>query len=104
MKRIELRNVVFAGVVDAKGNPAPFSYRQQIEELMRTPIDPRSGADVAEVRRSIRVLDALEHEQEGALVLEDADYEHLKKRVLATRWPIVDKAVLQFIEDVTGLP
>lgn len=83
--------------------PTNFSYRAQLIEIMRSPSDPR-GSDLEEVRRSLRVLDALNApspDDPTKLLLEDADFDYMKRRVLSARWPVIDKFVLSFIEDVT---
>jgi hypothetical protein len=106
MKRIPLKTIE----VKLDGKPTRISYRAQLIEILRLPSDPR-GSDYEEVRRSLRVLDALAQEQpadaptiDGApfLELEDADFEYMKQRVLHARWPFIDKFVMEFIEDVTS--
>jgi hypothetical protein len=94
MKHIPLKMVV----VEIEGKPTRLSYKAQIVELIRHPVN---GANYEDVRHSIRLLDALEG-ADNTLELEDSDFEFLKQRVLSTRWPYVDRYVLTFIEDVTG--
>ena len=77
---------------------AKLNYKKQIASILENPPDRVS---IDEMRRSIRVLDALE-KVEDVLVLEDADFEHLKKVVLAAKWPMVNKVILTFTEDVTN--
>lgn len=97
MKQIELKTVQV--VID--GVAKNLSYQAQLIEILRTPSDGRS-ADYEEVRRSIRILDALDACNGAVLDLEDADFEYLKKRVLSARWPFIDRYVQAFVEDVTG--
>lgn len=77
-----------------------LSYKQQLIEIIRNP-GAEKGLDLEAVRRSIRVLDVLDNAQD-TLALEDADFEYMKARVLEARWPVVDKAITQFVDDVTG--
>ena len=84
------------------GTETRLSYKSQLEQILRSPANPQAGADYDEIRRSIRILDALEKE-DHVLVLEDADYEYLRERVLGTKWPLIDLVVLQFVEDVTSI-
>jgi hypothetical protein len=86
--------------VTLDGKPTRISYKAQLREIMRVPSDPR-GADLEEVRRSLRVLDALDTE-DVVLKLEDADFEYMVKRVRGARWQVIDKFVMAFIEDVTN--
>lgn len=95
MKTIPLKTVD----VLLDGKPTRISYRAQLREILRVPTDPR-GADLEEVRRSLRVLDALDKES-IVLELEDADFEYMAKRVRGARWQVIDPFVLAFIEDVT---
>ena len=94
MKNVALKTITRDGVT--------IKYLDQIRELMGTPMDARS-ADLNEVRKSLRVLDAVEKTdpEADALVLEDADFEHFKQRVNAARWPIISKVVVEFVDDVT---
>lgn len=96
MKFIPLKTID----VELEGKPTRISYRAQLKEIMRNPSDPK-GADYEEVRRSLRVLDALDGE-DVVLKLEDADFEYMKQRILKARWPVIDKFVMTFIEDVTN--
>jgi hypothetical protein len=77
-----------------------LDWAQIIREVIRRPLDPKSGADIDEIRRGVRVLDALD-QADGALELEDADWEHLKIKTLAMPWAIIDKRILEFVDDVT---
>lgn len=107
MKTIPLKIIE----VPIGGQKTRISYKAQLIEIMRAPSDPR-GADLEEVRRSLRVLDALAFEpskdapttMDGVplIELEDADFEYMKQRVLHARWPVIDKFVMDFIEDVTN--
>lgn len=95
MKQIVMK--VAEGMYD--GKPLRISYRDQLTSIMSMPMDAKS-ADLDEVRRSIRILDVLETATD-VLELEDADYEYLKRRVTAARWPIINAVILTFVEDVT---
>lgn len=105
MKEIVLKTI--SGTHE--GKEIRINYRDQIEAILNVPMDMRS-ADMNEVRRSIRVLDAIDltppplpHGEGEPVVLrlEDADYEYLKQRVLAARWPFINKVIVQFVDDVT---
>jgi hypothetical protein len=96
MKSIALKTVEV--VID--GTPKKLSYQAQLIEIMRTPTGDK-GADIEEIRRSIKVLDALEKTGD-TLQLEDADFEFMANKIKYARWPVIDRYVLQFIEDVTG--
>lgn len=82
------------------GKEIQLSYKDQLIEIIRNP-DPNKPLNYGEVRSSIRVLDALEA-ADGTLKIEDADYAYMKQRVLDARWPVADKAIETFVEDVTG--
>jgi len=96
MKSIPLREL--------PGEPGvePLRYTQVLKEVIRQPLDPRAGVTIAEMRQSIRVLDALESAN-GTLELEDADYEHLKAKIMAMPWAVVDRRILTLVDDVTGV-
>lgn len=96
MKNIPLKTVE----VPIDGQPKKLSYKAQLIEILRTP-SASNGADYDEVRRSIRILDKLDETKGDTLQLEDADFEYMKQRVLNARWPLIDKYVMAFVEDVT---
>jgi hypothetical protein len=89
MKTIELRTV------------DDLSYRDILKEVVRRPLDPQRGADIAEMRQSIRLLDALELGN-GTLELEDADYQVLVEKVKAMRWNVIDARLVGLIDEVLG--
>jgi hypothetical protein len=97
MKTIELKTVEMP---TDDGKTINLSYRMQLYEIMRTPPEGK-GADYDDIRRSLRIMDLLDKPGE-AITLDEADFEYMKKRVLAIRWPMINKAVAQFIEDVTN--
>lgn len=76
-----------------------LSYRDVLREVTRRPLDPQRGADIAEMRQSIRLLDAIEA-ADGTLELEDADYDHLKTKLEHMQWNVIDKRIVQLTDDV----
>jgi hypothetical protein len=78
-----------------------LSYRDVLREVTRRPLDPKQGADITEMRQSIRVLDALDT-ADGTLELEDSDYSHLTDKLQKMQWNLVDKRIVQLIDDVLG--
>ncbi len=86
--------------VEVDGKTIGISYRLQLQAILKQP-PTLQGSSIDEVRRAIHVLDAIEKCDGKVLNLEDADFEFMKQRVLATRWPFVDQAILKFVEDVT---
>jgi hypothetical protein len=94
VKRIPLKTLS-----DARGGD--IVYQDVLREVVRRPLDPQRGADIPEMRQSIRVLDALESAN-GMLELEDSDYQHLKEKLLKMPWNVVDKRLVQLVDDVVG--
>ena len=93
MKTIKLK------VVEMDGRQ--FDYKEELKTVFRAPADPQRGADYEEMRRSMRVLDALDKAND-TLVLEDADFTNLQERVKKARFVMVHPIIVQFIEDVTA--
>jgi hypothetical protein len=82
--------------------PEPaISYRDVLVEVVRRPLNPQQGIGIAEMRASIKVLDALERSN-GTLELEDSDYEHLKAKLDVMQWSVADRRILTMIEDVSA--
>lgn len=93
MHRLELKSL------DASDGSPAIQYVQILTEVVRRPLDPQKGVDIAEMRQSIRVLDALDSAN-GTLELEDADYALLKDKLTRMPWSLVDRRILMLIEDV----
>jgi len=75
-------------------------YRLIIDQSLRVPLDRTTGATIDEMRKAIRVLDALDKARD-VLELEDADWEFLKLKVEKMPWGVVDRRFVQFYDDVT---
>ena len=98
MKRIPLKSLS-----DPKFPNDPtqtVDYRVLVESCVRVPLDRQQGASIDEMRRGIRVLDALDRATNGELQLEDADWEFLKQKVERMPWAAVDRRFLEFTDDV----
>jgi hypothetical protein len=102
MKRIPLRTLsdpsFQPGSADFAANV--IVWADVIKQVIRRPLDQQKGADIEELRKGIRVLDAVDKSDGKVLALEDADYEHLKEKTHAMPWAMVDRRILQFIDDV----
>ena len=80
-------------------------YRALVEQAIRVQLDRDKGASIDEMRKGIRVLDALDDHRcigSDVLELEDADWEHLKQKVEKLPWAMVDRRFIQFHDDITA--
>jgi hypothetical protein len=104
MKRISLKSLADprwpAGSDGYEANLV--SYRAVIEQAIRLPLDRQGGATIDEMRKGIRVLDALDMALDDVLVLEDADWDFLRSKVNAMPWGMVDRRLVTFYDDVMG--
>jgi hypothetical protein len=102
MKRILLRSLPDSrfqlGTPEFEANRV--DYRSTIEQVIRVPLNRQTGATIDEMRKGIRVLDALDRAQNNLLELEDADWQHLKEKVEAMPWAMVDRRFIVFHDDV----
>jgi hypothetical protein len=101
MKHIELRALPDPrfGPDDPLYEPNIIHYTAIIEQAVRIPLDRQAGATIDEMRKGIRVLDALDHAN-GSLELEDADWEFLRQKVEKMPWSQVDRRFVRFYDDV----
>ena len=103
MKRIPLRIIPDdrfpLGTQEFQANI--LSWPEAIRQVIRRPLDPQKGADIEEIRKGIRVLDALDKNNQ-VLELEDADWTHLVEKTKAMQWAFVDRRIIQFIDDVNN--
>jgi hypothetical protein len=95
VKAIRLRDLP-AGPTTVEGE---LEWAEIIRQVIRKPLDPQKGVEIDEMRKSIRVLDALA-KSNGVLELEDADWEHLKTKTLAMQWGVIDSRIVQFVDEV----
>ena len=82
-------------------NSAPIEYRSVLEAVVKHPLYPQKGIDITEMRASIKLLDALDAAN-GTLELEDTDYAMLKDKLQRMPWNIVDRRIVQLVDDVIG--
>jgi hypothetical protein len=101
MKRILLKSLPDPHDPTGSGSNR-IDYRELIEQVVRVPLNRQTGATIDEMRRSIRVLDALEAASDGVLVLEDSDWQVLRDKVEVFPWGMVDRRLLAFYDDVVG--
>ena len=102
MKRLTLRTLP---VTRPDGSEMNLSYWVQLQTTMRSPSNPQGGADIDEIRKSIRVLNVLDEIGQDAevLELEDSDYDYMVTKVTASKFTFADAAIVQFVDDVTGV-
>lgn len=98
MRRIPLRTV------EASDGSAVIDYADAIRQVIRQPLDQQRGVGIEEMRRGIRILDALDAPYGNDLNLEDADWDHLAAKVRAMQWGMVDRHLLEFIDAVLDAP
>jgi len=68
-----------------------FSSKRVLVEVLSL---PPQGCNIAEMRRRMRVMDAIEAAQGDEMTLEDADYELLKNVFHANQFRLVHKDLL----------
>ena len=95
MKSIPLRTL------DAPDNSDPIVYKDVLAAVVKRPLNPREGIAISEMRQSLRVLDAIDASN-GTLELEDADYSLLKEKINAMPWNLVDRRIIELVDDVNN--
>ena len=93
VKRIELKKV------DAIlfGEKQTLEYGPLIRVIVETPQNQERGAQIDEIRKSIRILERLEA-ADDFLELEDADYDYLCNRVKNARFTSNNAVFAEFVE------
>jgi hypothetical protein len=97
VKNIPLRVLPDPNAPDVQG--AEIRSIDVIRNVVRQPKDRQAGASIEEIRRGIHILDALDAAN-GSLELEDADYAELRDKTMVMPWGMVDKRLLQIIDDI----
>ncbi len=75
-----------------------FSSKRVLIEVLSL---PPQGCNLAEMRKRIRVIDAIEAAQGDEMTLEDADYELLKNVFHANQFRLVHKDLLAIADTLT---
>jgi len=99
MKRIELKEIK---QIDPAGNEAVLNYAEYLRVIMQSPMDVQAGAGIEEIRHSIRVLDAVDKAKDNHIVVEDADYAFMVKKIKAAKFMFITPEIMQFVDDMTG--
>ena len=94
MKTIELKKLEM-------DDGEPFDYKEIMGNIVRQPNDPTIGITIEEIRKSVRILDALDV-SEKTLELEDADYNTLKKKVKTYKWALAHRSIIIFVDDINN--
>jgi len=77
-------------------------YRNVIESAVRIPLDRQNGATVDEMRKGIRILDALDASIGDVIQLEDADWEFLKQKMDKFPWAGTDRRFIRVYDDIVN--
>jgi hypothetical protein len=94
MKRIAMK------VYEGTDGQAEIRSAEILRNVVRQPLDRREGITIDEMRKSLRVLDAIDAAN-GTLELEDADWQLLHDKMVAMTWGVVDKRLVELYDAVT---
>lgn len=87
-------------VKDEQGNPAYFSYRQQLWFILRTP-SQNQAMTTEELMQRAQVQFILEGAEDNkAMFLDQSQYEVLKRVLDTFKWTVASRTMAQMIEDV----
>jgi hypothetical protein len=75
-----------------------FSSKHVLIEVLSL---PPQGCNIGEMRKRIRLIDAIEAAQGGEMTLEDADYELLKAVFHGNQFRLVHKDLLAIADTLT---
>jgi hypothetical protein len=98
MKTVPLKT---AKITDPAGNEREVNYADYIHAIMSSPADAGKGMTLDEIRKGLRVLNALEKGTNDSFQLEDADFEFMAARVKNSKFNFAHPTILQFVEDIT---
>lgn len=99
MKRIELKEVK---QIDPAGNESVLNYADYLHAIMQSPMNTQTGADIDEIRYSIRILDAIDNQKDGYIELEDADYAFFVRKIKVAKFMFITPEIMKFVDDMVG--
>lgn len=92
MKKIENKKVEIPGDINNYFDLILICIRQT----------PKEGYDIIEMRRRMKVIDALEKEK-NFVEIEDTDFISIKKCVNDMRWGIIHQGLIDFVDYITNI-
>lgn len=84
-----------------KSYPDGFKDKDMIQVVAESPVDAQRGMNVEEIRKGIRILDALESSSD-TLILEDADHSFLSDKITIFRFGKADRRVIDLVDRIAS--
>ena len=82
------------------GQDMILDYAEYIKAIIGSPNEGQKGLSVDEMRKSIRVIDAVESARDEVAAFEDADFEYLKIRIGGAKFLFADQNFVDFVESI----
>jgi hypothetical protein len=83
----------------------PFYYKDHLRSILDAPMDPKAGAGLDEVRKSVTVLRKLKKIGHGEVMyLEEEEWEHLATKVKTVPLTFIETWIYDCAEDVLNAP
>ena len=101
-RKVLLRKTKIARLDADPGDEAkPLDYRVLMIQIVQSPQDPRLGATIEEIRKSMPVLDALEEAKDGDhVILEDEWWRTLRDKAKNFRFTFAHRAIVDFMDAI----
>ena len=105
-RKIELKKVTMTiKGQNNKGVETDFDYKSSlIGALNEPPVDERTGQQrgfgPVEMRKRLKVLKQVEECKDNKLLLDESEYNELKKCVNEQKWKMAHPTIMQYIDDV----
>ena len=96
MKHITLKSIEFE-------DKSIFDYKEAMLAVLAKPINMQAGANYEEMRVIIPIMDKVTAAN-GVLSLEDAEHQALMVRAKSMPYRVVNKIILQFVDDIVHAP
>jgi len=78
------------------------NYRADLKQIISTP--GREPYNLSQLRAAVKVIDKLDDAEDGFLLLEESEFDFVKRRVESAQFVRADKTILQFIDDIIDAP
>ena len=100
MRKIELKKVEETVLINNKQIKTEISYSDLLKVAINAPA--QGGYSVSEMSQRLKLFDAVdqaEKNNDGKVAFEDSDFEALKKLVKDTKWSVVSRSVVDFVNE-----
>lgn len=97
--KIDLKNIT------GEDKSIDFDYKYNILEVLNSTVGASfgDGMTIEDIEKRLNIRKKVQTSTD-VLLLEESDYEYLKKLVLEEKWKIADQVIIDYVNDIKNAP